>query len=85
MMKVTNQIVTKDFFKATSEIVAESTSTNYSSLALNGLKKRLIKEFKFLKYIHIEGKSIKVDKKINSVKGDDLKKFFYKSNQYYLP
>lgn len=73
---MTNQIVTKDFFKATMDIIAENTSFNYSALAINGIKRQLGKEFKFLKNIRIKGRSVDVDKSINSVGRNELRKFF---------
>ena len=73
---ITNQIVTKSFFKATREIIAKNTSSHYSELAMNGITEQLGKEFKFLKNIRIIGKSIDVDESINSVSEKELKKFF---------
>lgn len=75
---MTNRDVTKAFFKATQDIIAENTSSNYSAFAMNGMREQLCEEFKFLKSIHIKGKSIKVDKSINSVDGREMKKFFMK-------
>lgn len=75
---ITNQTVTKAFFKATRDIIAENTSFHYSVLAMNGLREQLCKEFKFLKNIHIKGKSVEVDKSINYVDEKELKKFFIK-------
>ena len=75
---ITNQVVTKAFFKATRDIIAENTSLNYSALAMNGIREHLCKEFKFLKNVHIKGKSVEVDKSINSVDGEELIKFFIK-------
>lgn len=73
---MTNQIVTKAFFEATRDIIAKNTSSHYSELAMNGLRDKLDEEFKFLKNVHIKGKSIEVDKSINSVGEKELKKFF---------
>ena len=75
---ITNQDITKSFFKATRDIIAENTSPNYSGLAMNGLREQLCKEFKFLKNIHIKGKSVEVDESINSIGKKELKKFFMK-------
>jgi len=74
----TNQIVIGDFLKATMDIIAENTSFGYSAFAVNGLKERLSREFKFLKNIHIKGKSVEVDKNINSVGRKELRNFFKK-------
>ncbi|MAE42798.1 hypothetical protein CMO93_03430 [Candidatus Woesearchaeota archaeon] len=74
----TNQIVTGDFLKATMDIIAENTSLSYSTLAVNGLKERLSREFKFLKNIHIKGSSVEVDKSINSAGRKELRNFFKK-------
>jgi|TARA_B100001971_G_scaffold38646_1_gene33710 hypothetical protein len=75
---MTNRDVTKAFFKATRDIIAENTSPHYSTLAMNGIRTQLCKEFKFLKSIHIKGKSVEVDNSINSVGGRELKRFFIK-------
>ena len=75
---ITNQVVTKAFFRATRDIIAENTSPHYSVFAMNGIREQLCKEFKFLKNIHIEVKSVEVDESINSVDGKKLKKFFIK-------
>ena len=75
---MTNQYITKAFFKATRDIIAENTSPNYSGFAMNGIREQLCKEFKFLKNIHIRGKSVDVGESINSVDARELKKFFMK-------
>ena len=73
---MTNQIVTKDFLKATSDIIAENTSLNYSIIAIRGIKAQLEKEFKFLRCISIMEHSIEVSEDINSVSNDKIKEFF---------
>ena len=73
---MTNQVVTRDFFKATIDIIAENTSFSYSTLAINGIKKQLSGEFKFLENIHVKGRSVEVNESINSVGKNELKKFF---------
>jgi len=75
---ITNQDVTKAFFEATGDIIAENTSSTYSKLAMNGIRQQLSKEFKFLKNIHIKGRTVDVDKSINSVGKNELKRFFAK-------
>jgi|SRR3989338_3390117 len=75
---MTNQLVTKDFFIATMNIIAENTSFNYSTLAINGIKEQLSEDFKFSKSIRINGKSVEVDRSINSVSKNELKKFLKK-------
>lgn len=75
---MTNQIVTKDFFEKTINIIAQNTSFSYSTIALNGIKMQLSKEFNFLKDIHIKGKSVDVDKTINNIGKNELRNFFRK-------
>ena len=75
---MTNQLVTKDFFIATINIIAENTSFSYSAIAINGIKEQLSDDFKFSKSIHIKGHSVEVDNNINSVSKNELKKFFKK-------
>lgn len=75
---MTNQLVTKDFFTATMNVIAENTSLNYSALAINGIKEQLSNDFKFSKGIRIKGHSVEVDSSINSVSKNELKKFFGK-------
>ncbi|MCH8003206.1 MAG: hypothetical protein IH934_01120 [Nanoarchaeota archaeon] len=75
---MTNQIVTRDFFKTTMDIIAESTSRSYSAVVIEGVKEQLGEEFKFSKSIRIIGKSIEVDETINSVGEIQLRKFFTK-------
>lgn len=73
---MTNQIVTRDFLKATMEIIAKNTSSNYSKLAIIGVKEQLNHEFKFSKKIHIKNGLINIDRDINSIGGNELRKFF---------
>ena len=74
----TNQGVTRDFLKATMRIIAQNTSSNYSKLAIMGVKAQLNNEFEFSKNIHIKDGMVKVDKSINSISRDELRKFFIK-------
>src|SRR3989344_36661 len=75
---ITNQDALKNFFKATREIIAENTSHSYSIVALVGIKKRLDREFKLSRNINIKGKSIKVNKVVNSISQKELRMFFAK-------
>ena len=77
--KMTNQLVTKNFFEAVLDIIAENTSTNYSIIALNGIKEQLSKQFKFLRNVHISKSTIEVSSNINSVGKNELKMFFIES------
>ena len=76
---MSNQIVTKNFFEVVLDIIAENTSTNYSIIAVNGIKERLSKQFKFLRNVHIKNSIIEVSDNINSVGKNELKKFFIKA------
>ena len=76
---VSNQIVAKKFFGAVLDIIAENTSTNYSIVAMNGIKEQLSKQFKFLRNVHIRDSTIEVSGNINSVGKNELKKFFTKA------
>ena len=76
---VPNQLVTRDFFKAIQDIIAENTSFNYSTIALNGIKAQLSNEFGFIRDIRIKKRSIHVNSSINSVDKRDLRKFFIKT------
>ena len=78
MANMTNQIVTKDFFEKTINIIAQNTSFSYSTIALKGINEELSKEFKFLEDIHIKGKLVDVDKTINSTSKKELRNFFRK-------
>ena len=75
---MTNQNVTKAFFEATRDIIAENTSPAYSEFAMNGVREQLSKEFKFLKNIRIKGQAIEVDRTINYIRKNELKRFFAK-------
>ena len=76
---MTSQLVTKNFFEAVLDIIAENTSTNYSLIAVNGIKERLSKQFKFLRDVHLKKSIIEVSDNINSVGKNELKGFFIKS------
>lgn len=75
---MTNQIVTKDFFEKTISIIAQNTSFSYSTIALKRITNELSKKFKFLEDIHIKGRSVEVDKTINSTSKKELRNFFRK-------
>ena len=76
---MSNQIVTKKFFEVVLDIIAENTSTNYSIVAMNGIKEQLSKQFKFLRNVHIRKSTIEVSGNINSVGKNELKRFFIKA------
>lgn len=76
---MSNQIVAKNFFEAVLDIIAENTSTNYSIVAMNGIKGQLSKQFKFLRNVHIRNSIIEVSGNINSVGKNELKRFFIKA------
>ena len=73
---MSNQIVTKNFFGAVLDIIAENTSTNYSIVAVNGIKGQLSEQFKFLRNVYIKDSTIEVSDNINSVGKNELKRFF---------
>ena len=78
MADITNQIVTKDFYEKTINIIAQNTSFGYSTIALKGINQDLIKEFKFLKGIHIKGRSVEVNRTINNIEKNELRNLFRK-------
>ena len=73
---VPNKIVVQTFLKAIIEIIAESTSSKYSLLVVNGIKDNLCHTFKFSKSIIIQNNSIEVGQDVNSVDKKELKDFF---------
>ena len=75
---MTNQIVTKDFFEKTINIIAQNTSFSYSTIALNSIKGQISNKFKFSKNINIKGRSVEVNKAIDNVGKKELRKFFTK-------
>ena len=78
MVRMTNRIVTKDFFEKTINIIAQNTSFSYSAIALNGIKGQLSNKFKFSKNINIKGRTVEVNKAIDNVSKTELRKFFAK-------
>ena len=60
MADITNQIVTKDFYEKTIDIIAQNTSFGYSTIALKAINQDLIKEFTFLKGINIKRRLVEL-------------------------
>ena len=75
---VPNKVIVQTFLKAIIEIIAESTSSKYSLLVVNGIKDRLCHTFKFSKSIRIQNNSIEVGQDVNSIDKKELKNFFLK-------
>ena len=72
MVRKTTQDVAKDFFDGILDIIVRNSSKSYGLLVLNNTKKKLAREFPFLKFIKIVDTTVKIDKAINFV---DAKKF----------
>lgn len=66
-MARSNQVIIRDFFDNLVEIVSEGASDKYVLMVLRKFTESHAKRHPFLKYVHIDLKRIKVDKKINSV------------------
>jgi len=62
-----NRIIIYEFLDTIDKKVAGSSSDKYVLMVLNKFVKNHKKEFSFLKYVHIDLRKIKIDKKIDSV------------------
>lgn len=74
-MARSNRVIIQDFFDNLVEIVSEGASDKYVLMVLRKFTERHAKSHPFLKYVHIDLKRIKVDKKINSVNPKLVGKF----------
>lgn len=68
--------VTTHFFTLLLYLVVYSTSNDYGAVVLRSIKKKLIKEYPFFKYVEIRDKAVKVDFAINTVSKQQVGKLF---------
>ena len=66
-MPRSNQLIMQEFFDSLVKIVSEGASDKYVLMVLHKFVESHTKVYPFLKYVHIDLKKIKVNKKINSV------------------
>ncbi len=68
--------VTTHFFTLLLNLVVDGTSNEYGAVVLQTIKKKLIKEYPFFKYVEIRDDSVKVDFAINTVSKQQVGKLF---------
>ena len=73
-----NQLIIQDFLDNLVKIASEGSSDKYVLMVLHKFVSGHIKIFPFLKYISIDLRKIKVDKKINSVNAKFVGRFLKK-------
>ena len=73
---VPNKVVVQTFLKAIIEIIAQSTSSEYSLLVVNRITDKLSSSFSFSKSIRIQNNSIEVGQDVNSISKKERKNFF---------